>query len=991
VIYIHVFLNAMAGLQSAGIDVAEHDLSRLPRRMALTVNRRALVDDQFTEASALKEALQNSTDSVLQEIRRGLSLRSGLAVINASEVTESDSKSEPEDFYVLEMRGGASLSSEDRLWRYHPTACAVICATPDMFGSRLLFRGYGTSRGARPIEAGLFAYDTVLVADEAHLSQQLLKTARSIKRVESYRSNSSVSLPTPLQVVETTATPANLDSGLHEIRLDQTDFEHDKNLETRMRKQKTVVIEPPSSADKLAADIANECVLLMRKAPGSVGCIVNNVSTASAVAKDIQDALKKEPLSDSNTSEEIVLCLTGPTREYNRTEVLSRLREGTTRCVVGTQTLEVGMDVDFAAMVTELAPASSLVQRLGRLNRGGALDDATAYIYYSPDKKSTAPYEKEDLQQSLEWLKQFEGTAEGLSPWAASHSQMPATASSRMLFQRLEYWDAENLSSTDEDLATDLNVDLQNPSDLNLWLRDSLDSDDAPNIGVVVRDLPSTVNIALEYLHLTPPVASEIFPLRSYAQLQKKTWSKVKKSTERLFIYRAGAKNEDEFTAYSIDKALSSEPGELLQSGDVIILDTSAAVFDDQIHAFTPEQTQNKQEKDVFNRTAGDTLVLSGSQTRRDSDGAITHVSPLFDTLSAIEEKQLDLKNLNEELDEKINSRTSAESTGEELKLQKEYGRLNADFQEALQDICERLISEEDIKNSVLGREKNAATLIPDFLSEEVPESAEASKDGTTHTVTSQWLIIHLSSSLLETTTAQEVTLKDEKRDRVFLLGEGGHEDCVGKRVGVLARHLGMNPETIETLKEAGLHHDDGKKDLRFQDLLHYVARVPAQKKKYEQTSYWAKSGTSHRLISQEQQYRLEHGLRGWRHEQRSVAEYSRLPDGEKHALDQKLVERLIGTSHGHGRGSFRDNADTLIPITERNNETASAPQEDIENVYRNAHELFDSGEWEALITTTHERYGIWGCAYLEALLRAADVTISMEGKYAHGSVSTAR
>jgi CRISPR-associated endonuclease/helicase Cas3 len=45
------------------------------------------------------------------------------------------------------------------------------------------------------------------------------------------------------------------------------------------------------------------------------------------------------------------------------------------------------------------------------------------------------------------------------------------------------------------------------------------------------------------------------------------------------------------------------------------------------------------------------------------------------------------------------------------------------------------------------------------------------------------------------------------------------------------------------------------------------------------------------------------------------------------------------------------------------------------------AGDLFDTGRWDDLVETTHLRYGVWGCAYLEALLRAADGQISQEGR----------
>jgi CRISPR-associated endonuclease/helicase Cas3 len=42
---------------------------------------------------------------------------------------------------------------------------------------------------------------------------------------------------------------------------------------------------------------------------------------------------------------------------------------------------------------------------------------------------------------------------------------------------------------------------------------------------------------------------------------------------------------------------------------------------------------------------------------------------------------------------------------------------------------------------------------------------------------------------------------------------------------------------------------------------------------------------------------------------------------------------------------------------------------------------MFDAGEWDELIEHTDREWGVWGTAYLEALLRAADGQISREGQ----------
>jgi CRISPR-associated endonuclease/helicase Cas3 len=59
--------------------------------------------------------------------------------------------------------------ADNRNWLEDPSAPAIIIGTVDKIGSKLLFEGYGTSYKMRPYHAALLGHDSLIVLDESHL------------------------------------------------------------------------------------------------------------------------------------------------------------------------------------------------------------------------------------------------------------------------------------------------------------------------------------------------------------------------------------------------------------------------------------------------------------------------------------------------------------------------------------------------------------------------------------------------------------------------------------------------------------------------------------------------------------------------------------------------------------------------------------------------------------------------------------------------------
>ncbi|MDO5076187.1 type I-U CRISPR-associated helicase/endonuclease Cas3 [Corynebacterium sp.] len=574
VVDIHLFANALA---AAGIG------ARVPRRLSVVVNRRALVDNQQSRAEGilnrmhelLEHGAKNPNDAVVLEAAQALrALR-----------TENDGAADP--FVVGHLRGALSNRT---IPVNDPSSVAVIAATPDMWGSRLLFRGYGSTKRARPRETALLAIDSVLVLDEAHLNKQLLCTARRARELQTYGTDIGVPL---LQVVETTATP-DTNGGLISIGVNpqKLNTERDIPLQKRITAAKRLQYQ---AVEKWNGKPANTAVVntIVEKlesqlqtfgkttgnAAATIGCVVNHVDTATRVAK----LLRKKELS--------VELLVGRMRAAD-VEALKQRRHGlftpkgdpAVDVVVATQTIEVGVDIDFAAMVTELAPGSSLTQRFGRVNRLGERADSEIVIVGPQDaeeiKPSHPPYKGDDLRAAFEWVHRLLNIG-NVNPATIDENPAPSASPDRLLFQRLEFVELMNYARTSDSLFAE--------QDLALWLRDSLTDESAAG-GIVVRSpLPQNDSACCDLLSALPPRDEEVFPaaltilrdiLDALVMSDNERYKAELNSPairRRAFLYR-----EREITQCTEQTRL--------QPGDVIVIDAALP--------FTTEQVADRKPQD---------------------------------------------------------------------------------------------------------------------------------------------------------------------------------------------------------------------------------------------------------------------------------------------------------------------------------------------------------------------------------------------------------
>ena len=870
VVDIHLFANALAAVGAA---------PRVPRRLCVTVGRRALVDSQATRADKI---LGDLKDALADESGEPGILRRVAEALQSFQTRNDDKRSIP--FEIGHIRG--ELSNRN-LPVTDISACAIIAATPDMYGSRALFRGYGSTKAARPRETALLTMDTVMVLDEAHMNRQLLHTTQRIAELQKREVNLGV--PT-LQVVETTATPSTGDSESTTLGVDieALDSPNDKELHRRVYSHKELVLRPIDKWDgkpgnaatvKAAVDAIKDFLAHREVGKGSevahtVGCIVNHVRTAISI---------KEELAKDLAEDEVQL-LVGRMRPYDlkklHPDLFTTEGDKSVKVVVATQTLEVGIDVDFADLVTELAPASSLAQRFGRVNRLGHRDDSKVVVIEPASgdsvKKDAPPYRAVDLSNAYAWLEALNG-AENPSVNPAAMVKNPPVQSSpeRLLYQRPEWPDLLEFSRTDENPYDE--------PDLDLWLHDSLEAETAMG-GVIVRDnLPSNTSAAMEILKTSyfAPRDEETFPANLKILKEILDYQDEHGVKPRKFLYRQG-----EISLWQ-DADQGEESSQTLAPGDVLILDMGSIPFTNQGIAVTQRELPSKKDE------------LKAVPFLDDDELCVAELY-VYEKCADREERFRKYLGLSpDEVAELLDSQASdgQKVIASELSTEAEGG----------QEVIAWYADVTDDKKSIEGSD-----------------------------------------------IAQELAPTDP-----VLLDD--HQNDVAERTRQLAENLGLAPEFSEALELAAKYHDEGKRDLRFQQMLGADPDADAL----------AKSG--HRSVAEAYRARSRSALpRGWRHEQLSALMVAASP--EKVGEHRDLVLRIIGCSHGHGRFSFAHDAGFLLK------EGYLPEGTDYEALKEQATRLFNVGYWDNLMEQTSRTYGPYATAYLEAVERAADAQISREG-----------
>jgi CRISPR-associated endonuclease/helicase Cas3 len=370
--------------------------------------------------------------------------------------------SKPEiDVGVNQLMGGAI----DDEWVRQPDKPWVLVGTQDQLLSRALNRGYAMSRFEWPVHFGLLNNDCRWLIDEVQLMGPGLWTTSQLDWMRRKRFR-------PLKPCLTTWMSATVGTsflsttdrtrdGLGEPSSEQIDF--DMKLKTALKDDtdlawwraakrpvewwepaelngKTAGAEKRGSAKPSTATVTPDAIakdVEEKHARGTLSLVVcNTVDMAREVFRALAPTHKVLLTSrfrrgDRRLHEQRLL-------EFDANRKAGNLPNGDPGLIcVSTQTIEAGVDISAHCLWTELAPWPSMLQRLGRLNRKGDDQDASAWVWetlkQAGNKKveRIGPYEVADIARAKKLVAAFAPFSQE-SPFAEAIAKLTKTCAKEL-------------------------------------------------------------------------------------------------------------------------------------------------------------------------------------------------------------------------------------------------------------------------------------------------------------------------------------------------------------------------------------------------------------------------------------------------------------------------------------------------------------------------------------------------------------------------------
>ena len=322
-----------------------------------------------------RRAVVDQATGIVLKLREELDRPTGEAIRNALGLV---GKSLP----ISTLRG---QHVDNREWLDDPSAPAIVVGTVDMIGSRLLFEGYGLSPKMRPYHAGLLGADALVMLDEAHLVppfESLLAAIDGERQRYGATFEADCALVPPFKLLSLSATGREragevfcLVGSVEEPKGQRHDLDDDITVDRLAAKKAVSFVEAGSL--ELPEALAEQAWQLTDEGRLPVRCVVfcNSRDVADKTQASIQKRLGVG--QEANTE-----LLVGARRVHEREVAKHRL--GALGFLAGepvprekpvflfaTSAGEVGIDLDADHMVCDLVEWERMVQRLGRVNRRG--------------------------------------------------------------------------------------------------------------------------------------------------------------------------------------------------------------------------------------------------------------------------------------------------------------------------------------------------------------------------------------------------------------------------------------------------------------------------------------------------------------------------------------------------------------------------------------------------------------------------------------------